>query len=131
MTDTTTAGSEPGRPLGLPLNDQLGLVEPAGFRTRYRSEPGMIGHYPWTYADQRRRRVARPECETEDLYTADQVRAMLAAERERCGRAYGSREVAMTAEIARLRERVFELEADPNGGDVIPLAEPRELTRKT
>ena len=29
------------------------------------------------------------------------------------------------AEIARLRERVFELEADPKGGDLIPLAEPR------
>ena len=24
MTDTTTADNEPGRPLGLPLNDQLG-----------------------------------------------------------------------------------------------------------
>lgn len=34
-------------------------------------------------------------------------------------------------EITRLRERVFELEADPHGGDVIPLAEPRcgELRR--
>ena len=29
------------------------------------------------------------------------------------------------AEIDRLRERVFELESDPKGGDVIPLAEPR------
>lgn len=29
------------------------------------------------------------------------------------------------AEIDRLRERVFELEADPKGGDVIPQAEPR------
>lgn len=28
-------------------------------------------------------------------------------------------------EIERLRERVFELEADPKSGDVIPLAEPR------
>lgn len=64
----------------------LGLVpapEPAGFRTRYRSEPGMIGHYPWTYYEPRRRSVDRPELETEALYTADQVSAMLAAERER------------------------------------------------
>lgn len=30
------------------------------------------------------------------------------------------------AEIERLRERVFELEADPKSGDVIPLAEPRQ-----
>lgn len=29
------------------------------------------------------------------------------------------------AEIERLRERVFELEADPASGDVIPLTEPR------
>jgi hypothetical protein len=29
-------------------------------------------------------------------------------------------------EIHRLRERVFELEADPKSGDVIPLAQPRE-----
>ena len=29
------------------------------------------------------------------------------------------------AEIDRLRERVFELETDPKGGDVVPLAEPR------
>lgn len=28
-------------------------------------------------------------------------------------------------EIERLRERVFELEADPKSGDLIPLAEPR------
>ena len=49
------------------------LGEPAGFRTRYRSEPGMIGHYPWTYADQaRRRRDNRPEHEYEDLFTRDQ-----------------------------------------------------------
>lgn len=35
------------------------------------------------------------------------------------------------SEIERLRERVFELEADPNGGDAIPLREPRcgELRR--
>jgi hypothetical protein len=58
--------------------------EPAGFRTRYRSEPGMIGHYPWTYSDQARRRADRPEHEYENLYTEDQVMALLAAERERC-----------------------------------------------
>ena len=34
-------------------------------------------------------------------------------------------------EIGRLRERVFELEADPNSGDVIPLAEPRCARRTT
>ena len=31
-----------------------------------------------------------------------------------------------SAEIQRLRERVFELETDPHGGDLIPLAQPRD-----
>ena len=73
------------------LTEGLGLAneaqpppEPAGFRTRYRSEPGMIGQYPWTYADQGRRRIERPSCEYEDLFTADHVRAAVAEERERC-----------------------------------------------
>ncbi len=75
---------EPGPLLGLGSSDVLGpLPEAAGYRTRYRSEPGMIGHYPWTYADQSRRRRDRPECDYEDLYTDDQVRALLAAEREK------------------------------------------------
>jgi hypothetical protein len=70
-----------------PSPDELGpLPEPAGFRTRYRSEPGMIGHYPWTYADAGRKKGGRPECEYEDLFTADQLRAAVAAERERCAR---------------------------------------------
>lgn len=63
---------------------------PAGFRTRYRSDPGMVGHYPWTYADAGRRKGNRPECEYEDLFTADQMRAYaaqeVAAERQRCAK---------------------------------------------
>lgn len=52
------------------------MPEPVGFRSRYRSEPEMIGHYPWTWAgvERRRRKYDRPECEYEDLYTADQMR---------------------------------------------------------
>ena len=57
------------------------LPEPAGFRTRYRSEPGMIGHYPWTYADAGRRKGNRPECEYEDLFTAEQMRTAVEAAR--------------------------------------------------
>ncbi len=64
---------------------------PAGFRTRYRSEPGMIGHYPWTYADEGRRRQSRPEYETEDLYTLHQAAAKVVQavldEREACAKA--------------------------------------------
>ena len=55
--------------------------EPAGFRTRYRSEPGMIGRYPWTYADAGRRKGSRPECEYEDLFTAEQMRTAVEAAR--------------------------------------------------
>ena len=72
-------------PDGSALSEGLGptpLPTPAGFRTRYRSELGMIGHYPWTYADAGRRKGSRPECEYEDLFTGDQVRAAMAALRK-------------------------------------------------
>ena len=61
------------------------MPEPAGFRTRYRSEPGMIGDYPWTYADikLRRRRNDHPGYEYEDLYTATQMREAILAATER------------------------------------------------
>ena len=52
-------------------------VEPAANRVRYRSEPGMIGHYPWSYSDRRPRRV-HPGYESQDLYTADQINARVA-----------------------------------------------------
>ena len=52
----------------------------------------MIGHYPWTYADQQRRRVDRPSCEYEDLFTAEQMHAF---------RAEGVAQQA--AEVQRLR----------------------------
>lgn len=61
------------------------MPEPVGFRSRYRSEPEMIGHYPWTWAgaERRRRKYDRPECEYDDLYTAEQMReAMQAAARQ-------------------------------------------------
>lgn len=51
------------------------LPEPDGFRTRYRSEPGMMGHYPWAYAD-KRWKGERKEHESEDLFTRDQVLAI-------------------------------------------------------
>jgi hypothetical protein len=76
VTDQTTA------PAGVVSSTELGAMpEPVGFRTRYRSEPGMIGHYPWTYADHRRRKHDRPECEYEDLFTAEQMRAAVAMAR--------------------------------------------------
>jgi len=64
------------------------MPEPIGFRTRYRGEPEMIGHYPWTYADaaRRRRKYDRPACEYEDLYTADQMREAIRAATERAAK---------------------------------------------
>ncbi len=56
------------------------LPEPVGFRVRVRGETGMIGHYPWTYCDARRReRTPRQDCEYDDLYAADQMHAHAAA----------------------------------------------------
>jgi len=57
--------------------------KPVAFRTRYRSETGMIGHYPWAYAEPLRRPRGRHDYETEDLYTAEQLHAAVAAERDR------------------------------------------------
>ena len=57
------------------------LPEPSAWRSRYRSESGMIGSYPWSYEDVRRKwRNGRTEYESQDLYTAEQMQA----ERERC-----------------------------------------------
>jgi hypothetical protein len=39
------------------------------------SEPGMIGHYPWTYAGAERFKRLPPKSEHEALYTADQLLA--------------------------------------------------------
>lgn len=59
------------------------MPEPAGFRTRHRSAPGMLGHYPWDYSDPRRRLYDRPNSEYEDLFTADQVREAMQTATER------------------------------------------------
>ena len=62
------------------------MPEPAGFRTRHRNEPGMIGHYPWTYSDPRRRLYDRPSFEYEDLFTATQMREAILAATERAAK---------------------------------------------
>jgi len=51
------------------------MPEPVGYRMRFRSEPGMIGNYPWTYGDARSRsKIERPEYEWEDLCTVEQMK---------------------------------------------------------
>ena len=83
MTDelNTNAGAGPVERQVRPSSEATTLPEPAGFRTRYRSELGMIGRYPWTYADAGRRKGNRPECEYEDLFTAEQMRTAVEAAR--------------------------------------------------
>ena len=50
-------------------------MEPVAFRVRYRRDPGMLQDYPWSYQDRSRRPAFGPSCETEGLYTADQLAA--------------------------------------------------------
>jgi hypothetical protein len=66
------------------------------------SEPGMIGHYPWTYAGAERFKRLPPKSEHEALYTADQ----LLAHREE----YAAARVAQA--VAQERERVIREVAD-------------------
>jgi hypothetical protein len=44
-------------------------MQPVAWRTRYRSEPGMIGHYPWTYTE-RIRGMRQEQYEYEPLYAS-------------------------------------------------------------
>lgn len=44
-------------------------AEPVAWRMRYRSEPGMLGHYPWTYTE-RIRGIRLGQYEYEPLYAA-------------------------------------------------------------
>lgn len=53
--------------------------EPSAWRTRYRSKPGMVGHYPRTYAGcEPHLRVSDPY-EIESLITTEQAEAYAAA----------------------------------------------------
>lgn len=54
-----------------------GMPEPEAWRVRYRSEPGMIGHYPWSYTGRKPRCQTDGNNEVEMLYTEAQVRALL------------------------------------------------------
>ncbi len=53
-------------------------MTPEAWRTRYRSEPGMIGYYPWTYTGRQPRQLIAPAYDVEPIYTSAQVQAMLA-----------------------------------------------------
>jgi len=108
---------------GSGLSDQLGQASEARWYCLDRDGVAMLCK---DEEDARAQVVENDDCWPQRAPHRAALLGDVAAERERCGRAYGSREVAMTAEIARLRERVFELEADPTSGDVISLAAERE-----
>lgn len=83
------------------------MPEPVGFRSRYRSEPEMIGHYPWTWAsaERRRRKFDRPECEYEDLFNADQVREAIQAATEWAAKRVPMQPVVLASdEVIRFKE---------------------------
>lgn len=70
-----------------PAPAEVPMPEPVAYRIRHRSEPGMVGHYPWGYNDWRVARV--PECaEREDLVRESDALAYAAASEaaavERC-----------------------------------------------
>lgn len=95
-----------------PTDDLPALPEPVGFRMRYRSEPGMVGHYPWTYADHRRRQADRPEHEREDLFNTAQLKAAILADRQaRAAQADQCAEVAAALEIRAILEQIKEVAA--------------------
>lgn len=79
----TTPQTQPAAaPAGTVEHDSTPLparMEPVAWRVRYRSEPGMLGHYPWTYTDRKPRRPNDATNEVEPVYAASQVQAMLAA----------------------------------------------------
>lgn len=74
---------DPGR-LASPSSAQLGQLPKPGTRTDWHHDGYGLPAYT---------------AEQMHAYAAQEV----AAERERCGQVYGSREVAMTAELGRLR----------------------------
>lgn len=51
------------------------MSEPVAWRSRYRSEPGMIGHYPWSYVEHSLRQSALNNYDIEPLITTDQAEA--------------------------------------------------------
>lgn len=48
--------------------------EPVAWRSRHRSEPGMIGHYPWHYVERAPHSLAAPHYEHEPLYSVPPAR---------------------------------------------------------
>lgn len=55
------------------------MPEPEAWRVRYRSEPGMIGHYPWSYTGRKPRCHTDNNNEVEAVYTEAQVQTILFA----------------------------------------------------
>jgi len=50
--------------------DRASRADPVAWRIRYRSEPGMIGHYPWSFTDRIRGARLDTHYEYEPLYVA-------------------------------------------------------------
>ena len=88
---------------------------PVAFRTRYRSEPGMIGHYPWTYAGIERDKNRRPQYDYEVLYSEAYVLALLeCVDALRMAVQQNDHDMLMTGEeLRQCRAALQKLEAMP------------------
>ena len=78
--------------------------EPDAFRTRYRSEPGMIGHYPWSYVDAGRKKALNASCEYEDLFGEEKVDTLVAAARAPLLARIAEFEATLRAVDSRMRD---------------------------
>lgn len=55
------------------------MPEPVAWRSKYKSEPGMIGQYPWSYVERSLRQPALNNYDIEALITTTQAEAYAAA----------------------------------------------------
>lgn len=94
-----SADNPSGQPLGLPLNDQLGQASGARWYCLDRDGVAMLCK---DEADARAQVVENDDCWPQRAPHRAALLGDVAAERERCGQVYGSREVAMSDEIRRL-----------------------------
>jgi len=55
------------------------MPEPVAWRSKYKSEPGMIGQYPWSYVERSLRQPSLNNYDIEALITTTQAEAYAAA----------------------------------------------------
>ena len=110
MTDDSTEARKPdqtAQPLALRLNDQLGLVERLRNAADVWGDGGRVyaaaaNEIEWLRAELSATIADRDSWADQASQRTQDALDLVAAERERCGQVYGSREVAMSDEIRHL-----------------------------